>query len=205
MILLVTSEMNRTAYSSVKSAEASNDMAAAKESGAIEYSARVMLALRNVANDPDTLELRIAKNKHGPKDEKIGLRLTRRLQQLDEVDLPESADDDLSKEERSVARERAKNLEAAVAIVSLLLEVPGIARREIIPAIRARVGKCSSAVVETGLAILGPSVVCVDLPGSARKQAFYLNGSKLPELVVGALDPDVRTSALTARPTLSTS
>jgi KaiC/GvpD/RAD55 family RecA-like ATPase len=203
MILLVTSEMNRTAYSSVKAAEQANDMAAAKESGAIEYSARVMLALRNVAGEPDLLELRIAKNKHGPKDVKIGLRLTRRLQQLDETELPDD-EDELSKEERAVAKERTKNLEAAVAIVSLLMESPGIARREIIPAIRAKVGKCSSAVVDTGLALLGSAVACVELPGSARRQAFYLHGAKLPEVVVGALPAELKSSALATRPRLVT-
>jgi hypothetical protein len=64
MIVVATSEMNRAAYKSIIKIE-QNDMAAAKESGAIEYSARVMLAMRLVPEEPDCIEVKVVKNKHG--------------------------------------------------------------------------------------------------------------------------------------------
>lgn len=65
MLIMATSEMNRAAYKAIGASD-QNDMAAAKESGAVEYSARVMLALRNVSEEPNCIEARIVKNKHGP-------------------------------------------------------------------------------------------------------------------------------------------
>ena len=65
MLVMCTSEMNRSAYKAIGKAE-QNDMAAAKESGAIEYSARVMLALRNVQEEDNCIEVKVIKNKHGP-------------------------------------------------------------------------------------------------------------------------------------------
>jgi KaiC/GvpD/RAD55 family RecA-like ATPase len=91
LITVATSEMNRNAYRSVESAERYNDMAAAKESGAIEYSARVMLALRSVKDLPDLIEVRVVKNKHGPSwphEPPLYLALDRRRMMLGEADGP---------------------------------------------------------------------------------------------------------------------
>lgn len=92
MIAVATSEMNRNAYRNIDSAETSNDMAAGKESGAIEFSARVMIAMRSVKNEPDLLELRIAKNKHGPGGDRVHLRIDRRHMVLTEATAPDEAD-----------------------------------------------------------------------------------------------------------------
>jgi hypothetical protein len=94
MIVIATSEMNRTAYRSVESAEASNDMAAGKESGAIEYSARVMLSLRSVKDHPDLMQVRMVKNKHGasaPAAEDFFLKIDRASQTIADADAPEEA------------------------------------------------------------------------------------------------------------------
>ena len=54
MITIATSEMNRAAYRSIREGdEQPSDMVAGKESGAIEYGARVMVSLRSVQGDPD--------------------------------------------------------------------------------------------------------------------------------------------------------
>lgn len=88
MLVIATSEMNRAAYKSKKAEENATDMAAGKESGAIEFSARVLLALRSVPGSGDMLELRVAKNKHGadhrPEQDGIFLRVNRAAQTLTE-------------------------------------------------------------------------------------------------------------------------
>lgn len=92
LIALATSEMGRHAYRSTKDSEDASDLAAAKESGAIEYSARVLLALRSVVGESDLVQLRIGKNKHGPSGEEIFLRLDRRRMQLAQTDAPAKPD-----------------------------------------------------------------------------------------------------------------
>ncbi len=88
MLVIATSEMSRAAYRSKKTEENSSDMAAAKESGAIEFSARLLVALRPVAGVADVVEARIAKNKHGPStrndQDGIFLRVDRGGQRLAE-------------------------------------------------------------------------------------------------------------------------
>jgi hypothetical protein len=93
MIVIATSEMNRTAYRSVESAEASNDMAAGKESGAIEYSARVMLSLRSVKDHPELMQVRMVKNKHGasaPAAADFFLKIDRASQTIEDSVAPEA-------------------------------------------------------------------------------------------------------------------
>jgi hypothetical protein len=65
LITLATSEMSRGAYSAIKKHDRTNPMAAGKWSGAIEYSARVLLSAQECEDDPDVLEVEIPKNKHG--------------------------------------------------------------------------------------------------------------------------------------------
>lgn len=95
MLTMATSEMSRIAYRSVESAESTNDMAAAKESGAIEYGARVMVALRNAKDHGDLIQARVVKNKHGsswPREEgEFYLRIDRLAQQLSDAEAPKSA------------------------------------------------------------------------------------------------------------------
>lgn len=94
LIVVATSEMNRAAYSAVGRSE-QNDMAAAKESGAIEYSARVMLALRVATEEEDCIEVKVIKNKHGrsfPAAEPFYLALDRARQTLLPRDAPEGAE-----------------------------------------------------------------------------------------------------------------
>jgi KaiC/GvpD/RAD55 family RecA-like ATPase len=94
MITVSSSEMNRAAYRAIGTIE-QDDMAAAKESGAIEYSARVMISLRPVKDEDDMIEMRVVKNKHGrryPSAEAIYLQLDRATQHLQECAGPEKGD-----------------------------------------------------------------------------------------------------------------
>jgi len=199
LITVATSEMARGAYRTAEAAELSNDLASAKESGAIEYSARVMLALRSVPDEADILELRLAKNKHGPRGDRIGLRIDRRLQELSEAGLPTEADQIADREAAKVSAAHRRHIAAAAIAAAVLASSPGLPRREVRPAMKARLGSCSDAIADTALALLGPALVVRQLPGRSHRQALYLNGAELPQEIVAELGDD-RPRALSARP-----
>jgi predicted ATP-dependent serine protease len=104
LIAIATSEMSRGAYRSVQSAEQTDDMAAGKESGAIEYSARIMLALRSVKGDGEKVHVKIAKNKHGPTGE-LWMALDRRAMTFTECAKPEEQSDEEREEAKTAVRE----------------------------------------------------------------------------------------------------
>lgn len=106
-ITVATSEMNRSAYRSAEAAASANDMASAKESGAIEYSARVLLSLRSVKGTPDLIECKVVKNKHGPSGS-LHLALDRRRMSFSETDAPESDTDEANEDELREERAKAK-------------------------------------------------------------------------------------------------
>ena len=107
LLAFATGEMNRGAYRSVLAAEQSDDMASGKESGAIEYSARVMLALRNVKKEPGKIEVRIVKNKHGTLGS-FFLEIDRRQMKLAECEAPAdtTAVEEAAKEAKHAVRDR---------------------------------------------------------------------------------------------------
>jgi KaiC/GvpD/RAD55 family RecA-like ATPase len=125
LVVMATSEMNRGAYRSNDAAERTNDMAAAKESGAVEYSARVMLALRSVASEPDRVELRVVKNKHGPSGDTLHLQIDRRRMTLAETDAPAEADVAAEKLKKS----RANVAKDADAVAAVIRSKPGVGER----------------------------------------------------------------------------
>ncbi len=69
MLVLVTSELARGAYRSRQSSERIDDLAAAKESGGIEYGVAVLLVLRSVTGDGSLVDVTMPKNRLGPKFE----------------------------------------------------------------------------------------------------------------------------------------
>lgn len=199
MITLTTSEIGRQNYAQIAAGEnGRNDMAAAKESGAIEYSARVMLSLSGVPDHPDLLELKIVKNKHGPRDQSIGLRIDRRLQTITDADLPEGTDPDEQREEKRATAGKAKVEAAALAMVRVLADTPGIATRELPGALRAELGSCSADMASAAQHHLGKALVRRDGPRGAK--FVYLVGSNLPEFILAALPADVRARAAKANP-----
>ena len=88
MLVVATSEMNRGAYRNIDDAErAQDDMASGKESGIIEYSARVMIALRR-AQDGELIRANVVKNKHGPSYVDFHLAVNRATQTLTDAEPP---------------------------------------------------------------------------------------------------------------------
>jgi hypothetical protein len=194
LIAIATSEMNRAAYRSVEAAEASDDLAAAKESGAIEFSARVLLALRSVAGEPDLVELRVAKNKHGPRGDKIHLRLSRSRQTLVETEAPEV--EDIA--ELRDARAHEAIARTAVALVGVLLERPGLPTRALRAALAAKLGGCGKSRCQDAVAHLGRAVL--EVPGTRTAVRHYLVGAHVPDSVLSQLEPAERARAAAARP-----
>jgi DnaB-like helicase C terminal domain len=121
MLVVATSEMNRNAYRDVAAAEEANDMAAGKESGAIEYSGRLLVSLRSVKDDPDLVLVRLPKNKHGPawrrREDDFYLRIDRATQTLSDAVAPVSA---------TVTGENgARSADRRVAVLKLIEASPG--------------------------------------------------------------------------------
>ncbi len=201
LIVIATSEMTRSAYRNATSEV--DDMAAAKESGAVEYSARVMLALRSIKGEADLLELRIAKNKHGPSAERIGLRIDRLTQTLTEAELPEETETlEEQRAERDEARksaERRKNLGVALEMARIVASCNGdLSIRDLGPMLRTRLHSCSAPRVETARAILGEALV---KPGGPRShQGLYLDGSKLTDELLSLVELAERAALAGSRP-----
>jgi KaiC/GvpD/RAD55 family RecA-like ATPase len=164
MVMFATSEMNRAAYRSVDSAEKSNDMAAAAESRAVEYSARVMLALRSVPNEPDACELKLVKNKHGRGGMSLFLRLDRQHQRLTETRKP---DEQPTKEENRVRLDAQRTLET-------IKKHPGIGAMDL--RAKTRLGKQS---LDVALNILTEREQIENRPETHGKRSFphyfYIN------------------------------
>jgi hypothetical protein len=105
--------MNRGAYRSPDASEQTSDMASAKETGSIEYSARVMLSLRSVKGEPDLAEVRLAKNKHGPSwrgpEDSVYLRLDRLHMRLEQTVAPSTTPEELAAVEAEKEAKASRN------------------------------------------------------------------------------------------------
>ncbi len=194
LIAIATSEMGRHAYRTQQAGEEASDLAAAKESGAIEYSARVLLALRSVAGEPDLVQLRVGKNKHGPSGDEIYLRLDRRKMTLSETMAPDKPDI----EEMKAAKNLERATHDAAAMAFEIASTPGIGRRQLEAALRARVGSFSIPRVDVAFSMLGEAVVKVE--GARNAVRLFLDGRRVPEGVAGALGTPEKYTVIGSRP-----
>jgi len=155
LIALATSELGRGAYRSSDPTQQTATLAAGKWSGAIEYSARVLLGLRSVVNEPELVELEIAKNKHGPRDRKVYLRIDRASQMLSPVaydapPAPTTADRDVTARSRVTAD--------ALVVARVMLAKPGLTVRDFRIAVKASCG-IGHDRVDTAIEFLGEAVI----------------------------------------------
>jgi hypothetical protein len=132
------SEMNRGAYRSIEAAEQSNDMASGAESRAIEFSARLMLALRSVKDQRDLVEVRVVKNKLGPSNETLHLRIDREHMTFKESGAPEADPAELRRAEDEKKARNQRDVERdATALAVVVRNNPGLGVRELRGAARA--------------------------------------------------------------------
>jgi KaiC/GvpD/RAD55 family RecA-like ATPase len=92
LLTVATSEMGRGSYRNQQQALQQDDMAAGKESGAIEYSARVLLALRTVKGQPGLVNCKVVKNKLGQSQVEFHMNIDKRRQLLTECSGPEEVE-----------------------------------------------------------------------------------------------------------------
>lgn len=179
LIAIATSELGRGAYRSSDPSQQTSILAAGKWSGAIEYSARVLLGLRSVAGEQDLVEVEIAKNKHGPRDEKVYLRIDRRSQTLTPVayDPPPPADRDAAAKDKATAD--------AITVARLLLARPRLSVREFRAAAKSASG-ISHERVDVALDTLGAAVVRG--VGPNRSMPLSLELERLPEGIRRAVE-----------------
>lgn len=97
LLVVATSEANRRSYQDADAAENSNDLSAGAESRAIEFGAQTMLMLRTPKDEPDTIHVRVPKNRRAQRGE-FWLRLDRERHSLSECGNP--AEDPKAAEQR---------------------------------------------------------------------------------------------------------
>lgn len=173
LIAIATSEFGRGAYRSSDPSQQTTTLAAGKWSGAIEYSARVLLGLRSVSNQPGLIEMDVAKNKHGPRDRKIYLRIDRASQTFTATQFEPQPR--TSENRDTAARERVSS--DAIVVAKVLLAKPGLGVREFRSEVRAASG-IGSDRVDAALAHLGEAVVRGTAPRGAKPMS--LDTARLP-------------------------
>lgn len=164
LIAIATSEQGRGSYSSDERSRQTSALASAKWSGAVEYSARVLIALRPVPDQPDLVELEVAKNKHGPRGRKLHLKIDRASQTLFPAAFdppPEGLRPDRDQ------RAKVRIVEDAAAVARVLANRPGLGVRDLRLAVRVATG-IGSERVGAALTLLGAAVVVGAGPRNAK-------------------------------------
>jgi replicative DNA helicase len=183
LIAIATSEMGRGAYRSGDPTQQTSTLAASKWSGAVEYSARVLLGLKSVPGETDLIELEIAKNKHGPRAERLHLRIDRGSQTLTSSSYEPPPADEQNVHQTDRARQRI--VSDAVTVVRLLEASPGMGVRELRAAARADSGAGHERVTDA-IALLADAVLIGRGPN--RSQPMTIDRTKLPDSVRALLE-----------------
>jgi hypothetical protein len=168
-------------------------MAAGKETGAIEFSARVMISLRSVQGEPDGIEMRIIKNKHGPSWPSVTpiyRRIDRPRMRIEEAEAPERPAPEV------MAVDKVVN--DAALVVDIMVDRPGIVISKLYPAMRSKHGKFSEDRVDTALDRLGGAIE--ERPGAKRAVHLYVRGERVPNEVLAKLPPERVPAVLMSRP-----
>ena len=190
--ILATSEMSRAHFRDKKKAGELDPMASGKESSAIEYSARAMLALTKSDDDPNVVKLVIAKNKHGEAGPgvKTFLRVDKARQTL-------KCDPSYLAPDPSVAAATSYNRKAAD-IALHITRNPGRGVRELRNDAK-RLGLMAQDDIAPALDVLEEAVV--KRPGKpTTKKLHFIDGEKLPAAVLGALGKDAEEVARATPP-----
>ncbi len=177
LIALATSEVGRSNYDGSRQSTA---LPSAKWSGAVEYSARVLIALRSVPGETDLVELELGKNKHGPRDQKLHLRIDRSSQTLTTAARESRPADSSSRDARALERVWTD----AEAVAKALIAKPGSTVRGLRAAVRASTGVGNDRV-DAGVQILGAAVVRSKGPRGATPMSLDL--AALPPRIREAL------------------
>lgn len=180
-VTLVTSEMNRGAYRSEQSAAESNDMAAGKESGAIEYGAKLMISLRSVAEHNDLIRARIVKNKRGPSwprcpDFQLRFSHTAHRMSLDDGPVSEAPPKELVRDQKKQRETQAD----ARALIKFALKASGLSQRKLRDLACGELGwgkdRFAQALAVAGAGVDGSALVDVNdvTPRTKRAESWVV-------------------------------
>lgn len=198
MIAVSTSEVSRSSYRGQD--DRVSDLAAGKESGSIEYTARLLLMLRSVPGESDVVELRAPKNKfgrrHDDKEKGIHLRMDRVRQTLTEANdyVPDVGGDQEGVRASAFAQETVRD---AAIVAAVLAKNPGVKAKDL---------ESLSAVAAKGMgskrfgrarALLGAAVQ--EIRGARTTVHLFLNGGAAPAEVVAEVPLADRPAVLAAR------
>ncbi len=165
-LVIATSELARGAYRNKNSADQIDDLAAFKESGALEYAADLALVLRNVRDEEDLVDVTIPKSRLGERTP-FRMRLDRRHMRFTEIAV------DVEEEERQ--RDAAHDNRGAedVAIVERYLAThpgtPGL--RALRTGLRADHVKISNPRLDVALVRLADRI---ENRGAANRPRWFL-------------------------------
>lgn len=184
MLGIATSEANRAAYRG--GAEMQASMAAGAESRSIEYAAQSLIVLRADENEPDTIfHADVAKNRARLKGS-FAFKLNRAAHMIEEIDGDSlRADQKEARQDARKAKASAEQQGTAILVAREVLDQPGITKRALYTALRARHTSFADSRAETGLKAIGDGLVVVDGVGASK--AHYLDGSRLPAWLTQAL------------------
>ncbi len=117
-LVILVSEMARGAYRSKLAAQNSESLSAAKGTGAIEYAADLMLALRSVKGEQDLVDVEVPKNRLGTPCPPFRLKLHFAQADATETDMPSEEDAELDARSVREAREAKTSSEVRARILA---------------------------------------------------------------------------------------
>lgn len=139
MLVVCTSEANRSSYRSAESAADQNDLASGAESRSIEFGAQTLLVLRTPKGHADTIHVRVAKNRRAKRGD-FYLRLDYERHALSVVDKPGHGADEPDADAARAGKVRARVESDAADLLRLLAKHPGLGSRELRGIVRAELG-----------------------------------------------------------------
>ena len=135
-LVIFTSEANRGAYANDLIAASSSGMAAAKESGDIEFACQTFFVLSTPKGHANTVHVKCPKNRRGAKGQfELWLSIDRHRHRLTECANPQDGDADV-KEDHS----KRANHEHARVVQQIVLGQPGIGTKNLRGAVMAELG-----------------------------------------------------------------
>lgn len=175
VLVIATSELARGAYRSRDASERTDDLAATKESGGIEYAAGTLLILRSVPEEVGLIDVTVPKNRGG---DRTPFRLTMDFTRarLHETALPEGCSGAIGPG-LDAATQLATDITAAR---NKLREHPGVTGKWALASYlegmsRSRQDRAISALLEAGE---------IEDRGQSRRPRWYLKGEHSPQLPV---------------------
>lgn len=164
LVILCLSELARGAYNG-SGAFGTADLAATKESGAIEYEAGALCVLRSVEDEPGLVSVTWAKSRPG-RVEPFGLMINHRLATVEVTEAPAN--------KKNAPPEQAHR-ELLGLVVDLVKRNPGVAGSE---AVRVRLGKRRDDVIAAVRELLTLGVL--ENRGTAHRPALFWQPSPEP-------------------------